>query len=250
MAQMTNTIGVYTCVCEEDAGWVPQYLEEIERLDLDFVVYLDRCSAKTKLLFAEHPHCLDLVFQNDPDLEFNEQHKQKAFDRLVKAGYDWAMAWDIDETYEKDAPRKLKHIAGLDTDYVDVRWLNLWNDVHHIRIDGPFQSGHRVKFYNLKTFKWLFDHPTTNGAKACSADGKPLRYNPHKPTALASPRLVKYDLVTLHHGMMTRELRELHKTRWDRIYTHAVGANPYGFWNYALDEDNYPPTIERHTYHD
>lgn len=29
----------------------------------------------------------------------------------------------------------------------------------------------------------------------------------------------------------------MHKARWDRIYTKAVGANPYKFWDYVLDPE-------------
>jgi hypothetical protein len=44
---------------------------------------------------------------------------------------------------------------------------------------------------------------------------------------------------------MTREMREMQKVRWDKIYSEATGdKNPYGFWDYLLDEEKYLPLTE------
>ena len=230
---MTADIGVYTSVCEEDAMWVEQYLDEIERLRLPFAIHLDRCDTWTKDKLRRHRLCIGATVQQDFYTEFNETHKQGAFDIVVGAGFKWAMAWDIDETYERDAPRKLEEISKLDVDHVDVRWLNLLDDHRHIRIDPPFDSGHRVKFYRLGKIDWRFAHKITNGPKPISGE---------------EPHLGRYDLVCLHWGMMTKGLRLLHKERWDRIYTKAVGKNPYGFWKMACDEENHPAVVVEHDY--
>lgn len=214
-------IGVYSSICEEDAVWIDQYLAEIERLDLEFAINLDRCSQETKVRLIAHPRCIGFTIQDDPAIEFTERHKQGVMDILQKDGFDWALAWDVDETWERDFDEKVKVLETIDADYIDLPWKNLWGDVGTIRTDGTFAGGHRVKFYRLtKPWNWHFEHPITNGAKHRSLD---------------EPVEGKIDLVCLHHGMMTQELREFHKARWDRIYTAAVGNNPYGFWNYALD---------------
>lgn len=227
-----RSVCAFTSVCEEDRCWLPQYVAEAERLRLPFVMLFDRCSPATIDLAAGHPLCVRWLLRTQRDGEFDERCKQPAFDVVVRLGYQWAMAWDVDETYEADAPRKIAEITELKADWVDVRWLNLWEDVHHVRTDGPFQSGHRMKFYNLQDGRtWQFDQPCVNGAKLKSVNWVGVE--------------AKHDLVCLHHGMMTRELRELHKERWDRIYNTATrgDGNPYGFWNYALDEATYPPTV-------
>lgn len=217
------TIGVYTSVCEEDKDWIPQYLKEVERLGFPFAIHLDRCSVDTKHLFTSHPLCIGATF-NKKD-EFSEQHKQGVFN-IIASKCTWALAWDVDETWEVDAPRKFADLP--DADYMDAVWVNLWDDEDHIRVDGPFSRGHRIKLYNVEKYQWKFDHPITNGAK---------HVHPGE-----EPRLAKMDLTCIHWGMMTKAMRKFHKDRWDRIYTSHVGANPYGFWSYALDPQ-YEPNV-------
>lgn len=209
-------VGVYTAICEEDKDWIPQYLKEVERIGFPFAVHLDKCSPETKELLRSHKLCIGST--ENKKGEFSEQHKQGVFD-IISKSCEWALAWDVDETWEIEAPEKLRNLP--DCDYIDAKWVNLWNDKDHIRIDGPFSAGHRVKLYNVKRYSWRFDHPITNGAK---------HVLPRE-----EPRLEKMDLTCIHWGMMTEEMRKFHKERWDRIYTSHVGANPYGFWSYALD---------------
>lgn len=226
-----TSVCAFTSICEEDRVWIPQYLAEAERLRMPFVVHLDRCKPETAGLFKRHDLLVGVTSQDDPKIEFTEQHKQAPLDLVAQKKFGWAMAWDIDETYEFSAREKIDRIAAMSVDLVDIIWLNLWNDKAHVRVDGSFMSGHRVKFLNLNSGKWTFDSPITNGPK------------------LPGAMIGKSDLVCLHHGMMTHELREQHKARWDRIYTAAVGANPYGFWNYALDP-TIQPQVQRHGYYE
>lgn len=225
------SICAFTSICDEDACWIPQYLAEAERLGLPFCINLDRCSMPTRRALTRHPLCIGIAVQDDPAVEFEERHKQRALDVVAARGTDWALAWDIDETFEADAPAKLRRLDP-DLDCLDVRWLNLWGDRDHIRVDGAFGEGHRVKLLNLTGGRrWVFDHPITNGPKLVGREAV----------------VTRFDLVTLHHGMMTPELRRLHKDRWDRIYTTAVGANPYGMWADACDE-TITPVLLRHGY--
>lgn len=232
----------FTSVCQEDEQFVTRYLAEAVRLRLPFCVHFDRCSPQFRSRFKRNPFCKGWTEQRDPKIEFRETHKQGVFDLVVSHGYEWAMAWDVDETYERDAPAKIETITSLNADQVDVRWVNLWDDERHVRTDGPFSGGHRVKFYHLKSKTWKFCHPIVNGAKAVDVDGHPL---PESETTL-----VKYDLVTLHWGNLTREMREFKKARWDRIYSTALKGdpNPYGIWDFGLDEVNHPPQLEEHDY--
>jgi hypothetical protein len=231
----------FTSICREDMGWVLGYLAEIDRLGIDFVVHLDRCARADIPEVCEmvkHPRCVGMTSQDST--EFNEMHKQGVLDLIdSKRAYRWAMAMDADEVFEKNAPDKLSLLDAVKGFHVQVKWVNLWGDKSHIRVDGPFASSHRVKFYRLDAgIRWVFTSPITNGPK------------PYRCNSLLdeSAGLERIDLTCLHAGLMTRELRVLHKKRWDRIYSAAVGGNPYGMWDYALNEDRYPPTVERNPY--
>jgi hypothetical protein len=228
----------FTSLIEEDACWLPQYLREAERLAMPFAMLLDRCSEATAELVRSHPLCVGVARRDAAAGEFTEDCKQAAFDIAVASGATWAMAWDCDETYERDAPRKIAEIAALDVDYVDVRWVNLWGDARHVRTDGPFGGGHRVKFYHLRRRRWKFTHTITNGPKMVDRRGEVV--------SDPSPRerAAKHDLVCVHWGMYTPELRRAHKERWDRIYTAAVGNNPYGFWSYAIETEDQAVLVE------
>jgi hypothetical protein len=228
-----KSVCMFTAVCEEDKGWIPQFLSEAERLNLPFVVHLDRCRREpfVKSDIERHPLYKGASYKDEG--EFTEQDKQDALNLVAVLGYDWAMATDIDETYEQEASAKIAEIVKMDADLVDVRWLNLWGDKDHVRVDLNFAVGHRVKFYNLRSGKWVFDHPITNGAKLQGREAK----------------VAKADLVCLHAGMMTPELRRLHKERWDRIYSTALRGdpNPLGFWRQALETEK-DAVLIRHGY--
>ncbi len=231
-----KTLCAFTSICEEDACWVLQYLKEAERLNMPFVMHFDRCTESLIGWVTSHKLCNGWTRQDDSGIEFNEQHKQLAFDIINydDDGFAWAMAWDIDETYAHNQTGELEAILSSTWDCIDVRWLNLWGLPSHIRTDSGFDEGHRVKFYNLQNDrKWKFDHPITNGAKLVGREATLGDFRDH--------------FVCLHWGMMTQKLREQHKARWDRIYTKAVGANPYGFWSHALDP-TIRPVLVKHGY--
>lgn len=227
----------FVAVCEEDVWmWGRQFLREMERLGLRFMVHFDRCSGKAKSELGDHDLCAGSVGRNDHSIEFNEQHKQDILDRVAVFKFDWAMALDIDETYAVGLSKDvIWDICNQNNcDLVDIRWLNLWDTKDYIRVDGNWATGHRVKFYNLRSGKWVFDHPITNGAKLKGREAKVM---------------ARKDLVCLHWGMMTEALRRQHKERWDRIYSTALRGdpNPYKFWTHALDPTITPVTV-RHGY--
>lgn len=225
---MSSDICVFSAVCEADAKWLPQYLKEIERLQLPFVMYLDRCSEETKKLVKEHPNCVETYEQNDPSIEFQENHKQRIFDKIPPV-FLWAMAWDVDEVWEKDALNKLIDLP--EADYLDAIWVNLWEDEKHLRINDGFGPRPRTKFLSLKR-EWKWTDPVTNGP------------NMFIDNRITEAKGEKIDLVCVHHGLMTEELRLEHKERWDRIYTKAIGRQPYKLWECALDKTITPQVID------
>lgn len=223
-----NTVCAFTSICDEDMEFFGNYWLESERLSLPFVLHLDRCKSEESQLFTMHPNCVGYTQQLNPNIEFNETHKQAALDAVKSLGFKWAMAWDVDETYEKSAYEKLWNLTHIKEDYLDSPWLNLWDSAFYIRTDNGFLEGHRVKYLRL-SHKWRFDSPITNGPKADNVT------------------LGKIDLVCLHWGMITERLRILHKERWDRIYSKSVGKNPYGFWDKCLDP-TLTPVLIKHGY--
>jgi hypothetical protein len=232
-------IGVFTTTNEEDAvRWGDQYLAETFRMGLPFFVYFDRCSPSSKERFIRHPCCKGYLSQDDPRTEYAENHKQGVMDLAAAQGYRWAMSWDVDETWERDAPEKLRRMmASVPPDHpvCDVSWLCLWDDPKFIRTDPPVGGRRRERLYDLMAGTWYFVGPIVYGPYLHDVRNPGRHYAIHK-----------LDLVCLHWGYMTRELRELHKRRWDRVYGAAVGKNPYELWDYMLRTEEFPPQLEEH----
>lgn len=244
---MMKVMGAYTPICEEDAGYIDQYLSEVERLDVPFALYLDRCSPKTKRKITGHRLCLGSVANNDPGKEFSEKDRQGPFDLIAAAGLRWAVSWDMDETYEKAAPEKLAgYLAGSDAACLAVNVVTLWGDAEHIRTDI---GGPQPKIYDVSKFTWKFLSGVTNGPRAVTPTPiHPRGWQYEDCLPLEQVPVVSIPVVCLHWGLITRELRLFHKARWDRIYSNpgTGGGNPYQSWNMALDEAGYPPVVERH----
>lgn len=236
--EMDSPIAAYTCICQDDACWIDQYLREATRLGMPFAMHFDKCTIDIMEKVTKHPLCMGYTSldrtSTNMRVDFDEMHKQKPFDTVVRAEFKWALAWDIDETYERDAPAKIKKICELDTKHVVVRWLNLWETPDQIRVDAHWGCAYRDKFFNLQNSVWRFTHKVINGPKQWDTiAGKPFDIDGDTDVYV---KLM--DFVCLHWGLMTDELRRQHKARWDYLYTKAVGANPYGVWNAALDTTN------------
>ncbi len=232
-----RNVMAFTPVCEEDAWYADQYLAEAERLDMQFSMHFDRCSDATKERFKSHPLCIGSSERDTPE-EYTEKDKQLALDLLV-GKCRWAFHWDIDEVLDKDAIPKLAALESRKEDLLRTAWVNTWDDMQHIRVDTVFAAARRVKFYNMVGTKWRFDHPITYGCKMIDVKGNSLNGYGIKGET---------DIVCIHTGYMTRALREMHKERWDRILTTAVGNNPYGMWEYCVREKDFPPTVVENPY--
>lgn len=228
-------VAAFTCICLEDVQWIPQYLREAERLSMPFAIHLDRCRPGDDahlLRLCKHALCLGTTRQTDKEQEFQETQKQAVLNRLVRKKVRWAMAWDIDETFERDAPRKLLQLPTMTGVSLRTPFLHLWEDPRHHRSDVATV---RDCFFRLDAGTWRYIYAAVNG---------PGLYRRGERIPSTSD---DFDLVRLHWGMMTPALRQQHKERWDRIYQKAVGWNPYQFWAHCTDP-NIPATIEEHDY--
>ena len=236
-----NNIMVFTSICEEDNIWIDQYLAEIERLDVRFAIHLDRCSGETKERLVNHKLCAFHTTQDVKKIEFTEKHKQKILNLVVGSDATWALAWDVDETFETDAAAKFSHIAESDVDVINIGILHLWGDRRHYRSDSNLDEGSRERMLNVgKGSNWIFRYDTVNGPRAMDE---------YKKRTLETHVDRGRHLECLHWGFMDQELREYHKERWDRIYGRAMGRNPYGFWDHILNP-NLKVEITEHNYLD
>lgn len=237
---MNKKICVFTTICEPDSKYLDQYLNETFRLDLGFVVHFDRCSGATKLRMMEHPNFVASTAIDNPKHKYDERDKQEAMDIVRDRGYIWALQWDMDETYEKLAPEKLRLVEESPNDVIITPWINLWNSPEFIRTDGHFSLGSilgkREKFYRVNggsNIRWRYKSAIVYGP------------SPSIETKVNEQWL---DLACLHWGYMTLGDRKLHKARWDHNYTAVFGRNPYGTWEYILDEVTNVPVIVENPY--
>ena len=218
------SVCAFTSVCGEDASWLPQYLAEVERLRVPFVMHFDRCVLRDALA---HPLMVGVTTQTNQAKEFSECDKQQPLDLVAALGYEWALAWDVDETWSRDAREHLDRLGEFTADLLTCQWVNLWGDDEHVRTDGAFAASYRCKLYRMRPDRWKFTHAIVNGAVDLTGrhqNGMEQRTG----------------LVCIHHGLKTPELRRLHRERWDRIYSSHVGKNPYKTWAWACDESIEP----------
>lgn len=236
---MRKDLVAFTPICEPDAMWIGQYLREVERLDIGFGIHFDRCSSETKFRLLSHRNCIASTAQDNPNLEYTEQHKQAIFDAVCTVGAEWALHWDADEVWEDDFIRKYEAEKKRKESHLRVQWANCWETPDRIRSDDPgpqklLSPSPRVKLYRVDGVRWVFDHPVIYGCKEV-IDGV-------KRSKTQSKQLEgDTDIVCLHAGLMTHELRLLHAARWDRVYGAAVGENPYKLWHALMDHVSFPP---------
>ena len=243
---MTERIGVcaYTCICLEDVGWVPQYLAEAKRLGLHYGVYMDRCRPEDDVCLeemAKNHLCVGVTMRSPRRrgllAEFRETDQQYVLDlvrdyrwgQYHKFGFRWALSWDTDETFERDAAGKLLELGRRNDVCLKLPFVVAWDESSRIRVNSPFSTGEAWKHaaYNLGTGgAWRFVDAAVKGPKLYP---RGRRRGPARVEAEC------FNLMKIHWGYMTEELRRFHKERWDRIYGAVVGKNPYGLWDFLLD---------------
>jgi hypothetical protein len=207
------TLCVFTAMIEEDANWLDMYLAGLNRLDLPFVMHFDRCSDETKKKVASNQGCCGTTARNKPDREFEESDRQDVLNLVGRMGFDWALALDIDEVLERDAKPKLEVLNASYADVAEVQYWHLYRDFHTVCADsGSGMAGKitRTKGYHVGNGAFTFASPIINRPRFCR-----------------NYAVFKSDLVVLHTGFMTPELRAMHRARWTRIYGR-FGHNPYG----------------------
>jgi hypothetical protein len=249
---MKPLVGFFTPVSGEDASYCNQYLADIDRLGFPFTVYLDRCSNDLKNKLTSHPLCAGYVANDNKRREFSEKDRQQPMDMLMDRTL-WAVSMDFDETWERDAKVKFECLRSHSNyTHAKVKTAHLWETPEFIRVDQHCRASHADRCYNLK-FRHVFLSGVTNGPRTVVSKQENQAQRNFGYTykdCMPEDRSIGFEtgITCLHWGLMTRELRLMHKERWDRIYSHpdTGGGNPYGTWKKFLDEETYPPIVERH----
>jgi len=214
-------IGAAIPICEKDSVYLDTLLPEIERMGVDVAWLANNCSEKTvdKLKRFKRTISVDVH-----DGSFNNCMRQYPLDALKKAGYEWMLQWDADETWEKFAPGKLRRLLK-DQKMITVRMAHVWEmeDGRYVTMDW---STERDRIYNLK-YSWVYNSAVTAG-----------------PTCLDEEVKNGYpeNVWMIHWGYSTDEKRKSHKIRWDTNHGRSIGKNPYGQWN-TITEEGYVPNL-------
>ena len=229
-------IGAIVVVNEVDAQrWFPQLLPELTRFGVKVAWVLDHCSDATRATVEAHPGTVGVsTHERDGEL-FLERWRQEGLAPLRAVGCNWAMLWDADDTFTHHAPGRIRAaLEGETRGSAYVRRISIQREhgVDYVRTDGPFDPRkggsqvNRVILFNLAyELRWMDN--ITHGAYTFK-DG------------VHTQEVAQVEAYSVHWGLMDRELRESHKTRWDVNYPAACGRNPYGLWNYVLDPANTP----------
>jgi hypothetical protein len=233
-------LGIVLITCDEDKGHFPRILAEFTRLGFPFAVCFDHCCDETKHLFTTHPCCVG--FHDNTTQQFDERHRQYAFDILLKHDdYDWITYLDTDEVYDRRALELIPQILDYDADLVWCPVLDLWGTgdcyMDGVGCLGPCMGPDsastggkqlRDKFYNLRTGTWQYRHPDIHAPYFTPRDG-----------SRRAARRKRSNLYVLHYGLMSREDGAFHEQRWNTIYKKTLGRNPYsnGFYTVVANEE-------------
>ena len=227
------------CICDEDAHRLNIVFKEAIRLDMPIAWYADRCSQET----VDKLKGFDLtvgIYRGSG--QFSEVVRQHAFDMLDRKGFGWALNWDSDETWSKTAKKDMEKSLGEYERAIVCPMKTVWEKDNELyfREDGlchgTQSNTKRIRLYSLD-FEWMWQDKAING-----------------PAYMVGRQWVYPDInklrtcnaTTIHWGYADDKMRESHKKRWDKIYTEAVGRQPYNNWEWFCDK-TIEPTLTPYT---
>lgn len=219
-------IGMFVATCDADWQWVAQFKKEALRLGFPVAWYGDNLSEEHLKEIQDFELTVGVFDGKD---KFSEKSKGHAMRILKRAGFDWGIQMDIDETFERDAKEKIE--KGLNDEYhqMSCRMITVYEDNGlYRRTDPYFLNGgesRRARFYNFK-YDWNYVDVFTNGAYLCGGE---------------TARIGELEVHSVHWGYKSLDLRKEHGEKWDRVYKEAGGRNPYDTYSYLVD---IKPTVE------
>jgi hypothetical protein len=169
--------------------------------------------------------------KEEEDEPFMEDFRRFPFNALKELGYDWAVMQDIDERWDISAKDKIRRDVekAYKKGCKSIRFpmFTAWDE--GLRIDTIFnpmltnaETRRERMFYAKGDWKWLHKIIV---APYYFENNQRKDYKVHFGTA-----------PIIHYGHRTEKLRKMHKKRWDKNYTRAVGNQPYTFWRYINDK--------------
>ena len=213
-------IGFAIPICEQDKDYLQIILPEIKRMGGDVSWLANDCSEETIKQLKDFERTVSIDIK---DGSFNNCMRNYPMEALKKKGYEWCIQMDMDETWESDAPGKLRRILK-DQKLIQVRMGHVWekNSEKYITTDW---ASIRDRIYNLK-YEWYYMDRVVAGAKTLDDKYEPTLEN----------------IWMIHWGYSTQEKRLKHKARWDANHGHSAGKNPYGQWK-TITQEGYEPKL-------
>jgi hypothetical protein len=213
-------------ICEEDVGYLPSLFTEIERMDVDASWVMNNCSPETVERIRSFSRT---VWQREFNVSFHNCLRNFSLE-AVELSYDWLIQWDADETWEPDAPEKIRKMLSQKGNYglVPVRMAHAWDKDGETYFTTDW-AAERDRIYNMdKRYRWRYLNRVTAGPTNLYGGDE----RPKDPL----------NLWMLHWGYQTKEKRDFHKKRWDKLHGISMGKNPYGQWS-TITQAGYEPHL-------
>jgi glycosyltransferase involved in cell wall biosynthesis len=190
------------CVMQlhNECAYLPGCLRHLEG-HVDAVVALnDGSTDDTKRILQQHPLVADIL-ENPPSENHvwdERENKRRLLERARELGFEWVLACDADERYERQFLNNLRRIAAAfppgHLSSIVVRVRELWDSPTRYRVDGIWGEKAVARFFALP-------------GRISFAEDKPLhgRWPPDEMRRLGLPHRLNYNLY--HCGTMHREDR-------------------------------------------
>ncbi|WP_210491618.1 glycosyltransferase family 2 protein [Patulibacter sp. SYSU D01012] len=211
----------------DEGALLPGYLASVGP-HVDGIVALDDGSTDGSAEILEAaPQVLE-VLRVPPDRAAWED--VAAHRRLVAAGVrhgaDWLVSLDADERVERDfrarAERVIRRGGRLGATAFAVRIRELWDDPHHVRVDGIWGAKTQARLFAARA-DHAFDERPFHGQKA-----------PLQATVLGG-RVPFADLLVYHLRMIEPAARAARRARYEELDPQAL-AQPGVGYAYLTDE--------------
>ncbi len=211
-------------ICERDAQlFLPRLLQNLNDLGVGASWYCDNLFQESLREIRESDRTVGMFVENNHRIRYSENHRLYPSDIAKESGAEWALRIDADETVMLRDWKVVPELISQGRKQWRGPWYNVWEDISPhpiIRVDSPLEPDRcsRIMLLPLQGVRWTFRHPI---ASAYSDVDVPED---------------RCDIRVIHWGFSTKELRQDHRERWDRLYR----PNPYQLWNEVCDESKSP----------
>ncbi|MEW6606034.1 MAG: glycosyltransferase [bacterium] len=238
MARRSLKIVGITCVYNEARKYLKEVLIEKSKLCDKIIVLGDSPTDETKEICEKFSK---VEYRETKERLFNTHQWLLKELALKYASYkkpDWILAFDADELFEKRVNRKvLEELAFKGHNSYYFRFVHLWDDREHIRVDRGWDKLYKVIFYKFQP-----DQEQKFAKKALHCGLAPL-YAHQKPRPEVSGYIVK------HLGYMKPEDRKKKFLRYNRFDSSGF-YKPKWWYNSIIEKGKIIPFEENYGYQD